>query len=87
MLTKIDFCRATGHDHGSWQVAAAAVTETTSMAEAVAVGQWRHRQWQWRKHRHRVVVDNGNGMTTAITTMMKAAVMTTTVGRRVAVVV
>ena len=23
MTTKIDFCRATGHDHGGWQVAAA----------------------------------------------------------------
>ena len=35
--TKIDFCGATGHDHGGWQVAAAVVTETTSTAEAAAV--------------------------------------------------
>jgi hypothetical protein len=56
MSTKIDFCGATGYDHGGWQVAAAAETETTSTAEAAAVGQWRHRQWRRRKHR-----DNNDG--------------------------
>ena len=56
MSTKIDFCGATGHDHGGWQVAAAAETETTSTAEAAAVGRWRHRQWRRRKHR-----DNNDG--------------------------
>jgi hypothetical protein len=29
MLTKIDFCGATGHDHGGWQVAAADSDGTT----------------------------------------------------------
>jgi hypothetical protein len=38
MLTKIDFCGATGHDHGGWLVAAAAETETSLTAEAAAVG-------------------------------------------------
>jgi len=38
MSTKIDFCGATGHDHGSWQVAAAEETDTTSTAEAAALG-------------------------------------------------
>ena len=54
--TKIDFCGATGHDHGSWQVAAAAETETTLTADAAAVGRRRHRQWRRRKHR-----DNNDG--------------------------
>jgi len=31
MPTKIYFCGATGHDHGSWQVAAAVETVTTSI--------------------------------------------------------
>ena len=40
MLTKIDFCGATGHDHGGWQVAAAdgngtTTTITTTMAATV----------------------------------------------------
>ena len=38
MLTKIDLCGATGHDHGGWLVAAAAETETSLTAEAAAVG-------------------------------------------------
>jgi hypothetical protein len=87
MLTKIDFCGATGHDHGGWQVAAAVVTETTSTAEAAAVGRRRHRQWRRRKHMHRVVVDDGNDTTTRITTTMTATVTTTTVGRGLAVAV
>jgi hypothetical protein len=40
MSTKIDFCGATGHDHGGWQVAAAdgdgtTMTITTTMAATV----------------------------------------------------
>jgi hypothetical protein len=40
MLTKIDFCGATGHDHGGWQVAAAdgdgtTMTITTTMVATV----------------------------------------------------
>ena len=40
MSTKIDFCGATGHDHGGWQVAAAdgdgtTTTITTTMAATV----------------------------------------------------
>jgi len=31
MSTKIDFCGATGHDHGGWQVAAANGNGTTTM--------------------------------------------------------
>ena len=30
MSTKIDFCGATGHDHGGWQVAAAGGNGTTT---------------------------------------------------------
>ena len=42
MSTKIDFCGATGHDHGGWQVAAAdgggtTTTITTTMAATVAM--------------------------------------------------
>jgi hypothetical protein len=47
MLTKIDFCGATGHDHGGWQVAAAdgmttimttmGATVTTTVGRGVAV--------------------------------------------------
>ena len=46
MSTKIDFCGATGHDHGGWQVAAAdgdgtmttmAATVTTTVGRGVAV--------------------------------------------------
>ena len=58
MSIQIDFCRATGHDHGSWQVAAAEETETTSTADAAAVGRRRHRQWQWWRRKHR---DNNDG--------------------------
>ncbi len=38
MSTKIDFCGATGHDHGGWQVAAADGdgTTTTIMTTMVA---------------------------------------------------
>ncbi len=41
MSTKIDFCGATGHDHGGWQVAAAdgggtTTAITTMMAATVA---------------------------------------------------
>jgi hypothetical protein len=85
MSTKIDSCGATGHDHGGWQVAAAAVTETTSTPEAAAVGRRRHRQWRRRKHTHRVIVDGGNNTTTTITMTMTATVTTTTVRRWLAV--
>ena len=42
MSTKIDFCGATGHDHGGWQVAAAdgdgtTTTITTTMAATVTM--------------------------------------------------
>jgi hypothetical protein len=56
MLTKIDFCGATGHDHGGWLVATAAETKTALTAEAAAVGRRTHHQWRWRKHR-----DNNDG--------------------------
>ena len=79
MLTKIDFCRATGHDHDGWQVTSAGVTETTSMAEAAAVEQKRHWHCWWRKHWHRIIVDDGDGTMTMITMTMTATVMTTTV--------
>jgi len=85
--TKIDFCRATGHDHGSWQVAAAAVTETTSRTEAAAVGRRRHRQWRRRKHKHRIVVDDGDGTMKMIMMTIMATVTTKTVVRGLAVAV
>ncbi len=36
MSAKIDFFRATGHDHGGWLVAAAAETKTALTADAAA---------------------------------------------------
>jgi len=44
MSTKLDFCKATGHYHGGWWVAAAAETEATLTAGTAADGGRRHRQ-------------------------------------------
>ena len=81
-------------------MAAATETETTPTVEAAAVGRRRHWQWRHRKHwdnndcdnraGHHAVVGDGdwyNDNMATMATVTKTKIMTTTVGRGLAVAV